>query len=75
MTFFTLCKVPAHIGIKGDEEADKVARQAIDMRGMTMIRPPHTDYYLTIRRARNFEWKKEWENNNSKLHYIKPRIK
>ena len=33
---FTLCKVPAHIGIKRSEEADRVEKQAIDMTGMTI---------------------------------------
>ena len=29
----TLCKVLAHIVIKGNEEADKAAKQAIDIQG------------------------------------------
>ena len=45
----TLCKVPAHIGIKGNEEA----KQETDMPEMTMTKLSHTDYYLTIRRTRN----------------------
>ena len=52
----TLLKVPAPIGIKGNEEADKAEKQAIDILGMTTTRLPYTNYYLTIRRARNSEW-------------------
>ena len=40
----TLCKVSAHIEIKGNEEADKAAKQAINIPGMTTTRLPHTDY-------------------------------
>ena len=70
----TLCKVPAHVGIKGNREADKASKQGIDMPEMTTTRLPHTDNYVTIRRARNSKWQREWENNNSKLYYIKPHI-
>ena len=48
------CKVHAHIGIKGNEEVNKVTRL------------PYTDYFLTIKSARN----SKWQNSNSKLHYI-----
>ena len=34
----TLCKVSAHIVIKGNEEADKAAKQEIDMPGMVTTR-------------------------------------
>ena len=45
----------AHIGVKGNEETNKAAKQAIDIPRMTTIRLPYSDYYLTIRRARNSE--------------------
>ena len=63
-----------HKGIKRNE-ADKVAKEAIDMSGLTTTRLPYTDYYLTIKRARNSKCQKEWENSNNKLHYIIPSIK
>ena len=31
------------------------------MTGKTAKRLPYKDYYLAIRRARNFEWQREWE--------------
>ena len=54
----TLCKVLAHIGIKGNEEADKAAKQAIDMSETTRKRLSYIGHYLTIRRARNSEWQR-----------------
>ena len=60
----TLYKVPAHIGIKGNEETDKAANQAIYMPGMTTTRLPSIDYYLTIRMARNFQVAKGMEKQH-----------
>ena len=40
----TLCKVPAHTGIKENEELDKAAKQ--DMIEIPITRLPYTDYYL-----------------------------
>ena len=39
-------KLTAHIDIKGNEEADKSAKQTIDMPRMTIKRLPCTDFYL-----------------------------
>ena len=70
-----LYKVPAHMGNKEYKKTDKLAKEAIDLPGMTTRRLPYTDYYPTIRRVRNSKWQREWENNYFKLHYIKPCIK
>ena len=56
---FALCKVAAHTGIKGNEEA---AKQAIDMPEMTTTRLPYTYYYLTIRRSRNSKWESAYNS-------------
>ena len=53
---------------------DKAAKEATDMPGVITTRLPYRDYYQTIRRARNSEWQREWENNTSNLKQIKPRI-
>ena len=36
----SVCKVLAHMEIKGDEEVDKAAKEALDMPGMTTIKLP-----------------------------------
>ena len=57
--------MPAHIGTKGNYET---AKQSIDVPRMTAIRLSYTDYYLTIKRAINSEWQREWENSTSTMH-------
>ena len=68
----SLCEVLACIGIKGNEEAHKAAKQAIDIPGMTMPRLPHTDFFLTIKTLSD---KGNGKTIISKLHHIKPHIK
>ena len=48
----------------------KAEKQVIDMPGMTTTRLPYIDYYLTIRRARNSKWQREWKNSTNKQQYI-----
>ena len=38
----------------------------MDMPWMTITILPYIDKYLTIKRASNFEWQKEWKNSNRK---------
>ena len=40
----TLSKVPTHIRIKGNEEADEASKQVIGMPRMTKTRQPHTNH-------------------------------
>ena len=61
--------------IERNVEADNAEKQEIHMPGMTTTKLPPTDYFLTIRKAKNSEWQREWENIIIKLHYIKPCIK
>ena len=49
----TFCKVPAHTGIKGNEEADKAAKEATDMPGMTTTRLPFTDYLFSVHQQKH----------------------
>ena len=51
-----MCKVLAHIGIKGNEVADKVIEEATDVPGMASTRLPNTEYNPNIRRPRNSKW-------------------
>ena len=39
-----LCKIPAHTVIKWNEEANKAAKQTIDMSGITNTRLTYTEY-------------------------------
>ena len=44
MYLFTfLLRIPAHIVVKGNKEADKVKKQAIDIPGMTTTKLTYTD--------------------------------
>ena len=64
-------KVPVNVRVEGNEEADKAAKPAIDVLGMTTIRLPFTDNYLINRRDRIFEGQRKWANSTKKLKYIK----
>jgi exonuclease III/ribonuclease HI len=65
---------PSHVGILGNEVADRLAKQALVM-PVTKLPLPHTDYKSPIRSYVKSLWQNEWdEETDNKLHTIQPVI-
>lgn len=56
----TLCWVPAHISVRGNEDADEVARSAA-CRPPSQCALPFSDLHLTRRSSPQKEWKRTYE--------------
>ena len=72
----TLCKIPSHTGIPGNERADRAAKEATHLPGHHTSFIPHKDFYPTFRFYRNRKWQARWNNvePNNKLKMIRPNI-
>lgn len=81
----TLCWIPAHVGVQGNESADKAARQASSShRSSSGYLPmvlrrghlPSTDYFPALRLGFRLGWQECWTNDlrGGKLKLIKPKI-
>ena len=72
------CWVPGHVDIHGNDEADRLAREAAQSNGI-IERPmvPHTDYYPSIRMKLYEQWQAEWLNipESNKLRSYRDTIK
>ena len=67
--------VPSHIGIPGNELADKTARSAITDPDSKAIKKSVTyDFGTFIKRKVLSTWQNEWSNSSSQLLEIKPSI-
>ncbi|ELU05953.1 hypothetical protein CAPTEDRAFT_202466 [Capitella teleta] len=65
---------PSHVGILGNEVADRQAKQALVM-PVTKLPLPHTDYKSPIRSYVKSLWQNEWDGEtDNKLHIIQPVI-
>ena len=68
------CWLPSHIGINGNEEADKAAKEALSM-GVLPFNVPFTDFKPLINEFIQDIWQRSWcdpLNRNNKLFTVNP---
>ena len=72
----TLCWIPAHVGVAGNELADQAAKDA-SMQQPEEVELPAGDYYPVINEAISTKWQREWDtvDNTNKLKNIKKKVK
>ncbi|XP_026688792.1 uncharacterized protein LOC113473306, partial [Diaphorina citri] len=62
----------SHVGIAGNEEADRLAKEALTSTHPTINKIPIPDYKAYSKRKILTSWNSEWHNlQNNKLHEIK----
>lgn len=68
--------VPSHVGIKGNEEVDKVATTATKNDQLPLIQAiPHIDVQQWLKRLFHQKWQAQWHTQSSnKLYEIQPTI-
>jgi len=70
-----LCWIPSHVGLAGNEEADKLAKAGTENEHIEDILLPHKDCYPDIRKAIMNKWQTQWsETNDNKLRNIRDTI-
>ena len=70
-----ICWIPAHVGIKGNEEADRAAKEAIkEPRADTHT--PARDYHPSLRKWITNKWQRIWEiqPQTNKLRSIREKV-
>jgi len=66
---------PSHIGIVGNERADRLAKKALNHR-ITEAKIPYTDLKPQVNAFIFDKWQSSWnEQTNNKLHSIRPNLK
>nr|XP_022905277.1 uncharacterized protein LOC111417282 [Onthophagus taurus] len=67
--------VPGHIGIEGNERADKAAGHGVDGNSVDVSVCRHKDVIRHLKSLVYNKWQNDWQHNESFLRRIKPLIK
>lgn len=71
----TLCWIPAHTGVPGNEAADRVAKEAAELIGVQPNPGPHLQSTAAINREAvrllQAKWKKQWAEETKGRHLFK----
>ena len=71
----TLCWIPSHIGIAGNEKADAAAKRAAQRSCTRRCPLPARDFYPAISAFLQHRWQERWDRFHcSKLKAIKPKL-
>ena len=68
--------IPCHIGIQGNDNADSLAKAAINMTPDKNIKTPYTDLKPKIKEIVTKKWQQLWdENSHNNFFQIQPNLK
>ena len=66
--------IPSHVGINGNEMADRKAKESLNQSRFKTLTYSYEDYKYIIKSDIQKQWQQEWDQFNSHLHQIKPKL-
>ena len=67
--------VPSHVGIKGNEKVDHLAREALDRNISFLVKIPHTDIKVEVNKYIKKQWQQLWDTfPDNKYYKIYPKV-